>query len=143
MQLAPLPVVIPLFVAAVLGMAGPFLHRRVLDVIALATSAAVTIVSIFLVFASSNGVVVYWFGNWQPTRDSHFPVGICFMVDPFGAALASLVGFLMLAAFTFSWSYFESVRALYHVLMLVFLAAMCGFCLTGDLFNLFVWFELM
>jgi multicomponent Na+:H+ antiporter subunit D len=27
--------------------------------------------------------------------------------------------------------------------MLVFLAAMCGLCLTGDLFNLFVWFELM
>ena len=27
--------------------------------------------------------------------------------------------------------------------MLVFLGAMCGLCLTGDLFNLFVWFELM
>ena len=27
--------------------------------------------------------------------------------------------------------------------MLVFMAAMCGLCLTGDLFNLFVWFELM
>jgi multicomponent Na+:H+ antiporter subunit D len=29
------------------------------------------------------------------------------------------------------------------VLVLVFLAAMCGFALTGDLFNLFVFFELM
>ena len=65
------------------------------------------------------------------------------MIDPFGAGLASLVALLVLAAFTFSWSYFESVKSLYHTLMLVFLAAMCGLCLTGDLFNLFVWFELM
>ncbi len=33
--------------------------------------------------------------------------------------------------------------ALYHALMLVFLGGMVGFCLTGDLFNMFVFFELM
>src|SRR5689334_7570694 len=27
--------------------------------------------------------------------------------------------------------------------MLIFLAGMTGFCLTGDIFDLFVWFELM
>ncbi|HSU69148.1 MAG TPA: proton-conducting transporter membrane subunit, partial [Tepidisphaeraceae bacterium] len=43
----------------------------------------------------------------------------------------------------FAWFYFESVKSLFHAVMLVFLAAMCGLCLTGDLFNLFVWFELM
>lgn len=31
----------------------------------------------------------------------------------------------------------------FHALMLVFLAGMVGFCLTGDLFDLFVWFEVM
>ena len=31
----------------------------------------------------------------------------------------------------------------YHALMLTFLAGMAGFCLTGDIFDLFVWFELM
>jgi multicomponent Na+:H+ antiporter subunit D len=31
----------------------------------------------------------------------------------------------------------------YDVLMIVFCGAMCGFALTGDLFNMFVWFELM
>src|SRR5690348_6152736 len=65
------------------------------------------------------------------------------MIDPFGAGLAAFTSLLVLAAFTFSWSYFESVKALYHILMLVFLAAMCGLCLSGDLFNMFVWFELM
>ena len=44
---------------------------------------------------------------------------------------------------TFSWRYFERVGTYYHVLMLTFLAGMAGFCLTGDIFDLFVWFELM
>jgi len=43
----------------------------------------------------------------------------------------------------FSWRYFERVATYYHVLMLTFLAGMVGFCLTGDIFDLFVWFELM
>lgn len=143
MQLASLPVVVPLIVAACLAGASGFLPRRALDVMALATSATVLWMTVSLTLASSKGVYVYWLGGWQPTPDSHFPVGICFMIDPFGAGLASLVALLVLAAFTFSWSYFESVKSLYHTLMLVFLAAMCGLCLTGDLFNLFVWFELM
>jgi multicomponent Na+:H+ antiporter subunit D len=115
----------------------------VLDAIALATSTTVLIVCIVLTRKSSGGVIVYWFGGWQPAAHSHFPVGICFMIDPLSAGLASFVCLLVLASFTFSWSYFESVKALYQVLMLVFLAAMCGLCLTGDLFNMFVWYELM
>jgi multicomponent Na+:H+ antiporter subunit D len=143
MQMASLPVAIPLIVAAILAGAGDFFHRRALDVIALATSAAVLAISIYLAILSSKAPIVYWFGGWQPEPHSHFPVGICFAIDPFGAGLAALVSLLVLAAFTFSWSYFESVKSFYHALMLAFLGAMCGLCLTGDLFNLFVWFELM
>jgi multicomponent Na+:H+ antiporter subunit D len=43
----------------------------------------------------------------------------------------------------FSWRYFERVATYFHVLMLIFLAGMVGFCLTGDIFDMFVWFELM
>ncbi len=143
MQLAPLPVVVPLAVAAALAIIGKHLHRRIVDSISIATSAAVVIISITLTFQSANGAIVYWFGNWQPLAKSHFPIGICFAIDPIGAGLSSLAALLVLAAFTFSWSYFESVGALYHVLMLVFLAAMCGLALTGDLFNMFVWLEVM
>lgn len=117
--------------------------RRVLDLTALLTSAAVTAICALLANASAQRVIVYWFGNWQPTAHTHFPIGICFMIDPIGAGLAAFTSLLVFAAFTFSWSYFESARALYHILMLVFLAAMCGLSLSGDLFNMFVWFELM
>ena len=44
---------------------------------------------------------------------------------------------------TFSWRYFEQVGTYYHALMMTFLAGITGFCLTGDIFDLFVWFELM
>jgi multicomponent Na+:H+ antiporter subunit D len=143
MQLAPLPIIVPLTVAAALVVFGKYLHRRVLDSVAIATAAAVVVISFVLTFQSAHGAIVYWFGDWRPLPQSHFPIGICLAIDPIGAALASLVALLVAAAFTFSWSYFESVGALYHVLMLVFLAAMCGLSLTGDLFNMFVWLEVM
>jgi multicomponent Na+:H+ antiporter subunit D len=37
----------------------------------------------------------------------------------------------------------QQVATYFHAIMLVFLAGMAGFCLTGDIFDLFVWFELM
>src|SRR5207253_10634799 len=58
-------------------------------------------------------------------------------------AIAALAAALTTAALVFSWHYFEEVGYLYYTLMLVFLGGLCGFALTGDLFNLFVFFELM
>jgi multicomponent Na+:H+ antiporter subunit D len=84
---------------------------------------------------------VYWFGNWRPRNG--IALGISFVIDPVGAGLATLCSFLTLAALVFSTKYFDPAGALYHVLVLIFLAAMCGFSLTGDAFNMFVFFELM
>ena len=141
-QLAPLPVVVPLTVAALLAAFGNHLPRRLTDTLALLTTAAVAAACGLLARAAAHGTVVYWFGDWHP--DAHaFPVGICFVIDPMGAGLAALVATLATASFAFGWAYFDEVKSLYHALMLAFVAAMCGLCLTGDLFNLFVWFELM
>src|SRR5207302_9094097 len=63
--------------------------------------------------------------------------------DPIGAGIASFAAVLVLAALLYSWRYFDAVDGLFHALMLVFLAAMAGFSLTGDLFNMVVFFELM
>jgi multicomponent Na+:H+ antiporter subunit D len=146
-QLAPLPVVAPLLAAALLAAIGSYLPRRLVDALALLTTLFVLLVCCALVYGSGHQTIVYWFGNWRPDPQAgspnHFPVGICFAIDPVGAGLAGLVALLATASFAFSWSYFQEVKALYHALMLVFVAAMCGLCLTGDLFNLFVWFELM
>jgi multicomponent Na+:H+ antiporter subunit D len=139
--LPPLPVALPLLVAALLVGAGPLVRRRLADAAAIATAAAATVVTAVLYSRSAAGPLVYWFGGWTPR--SGLVVGIDFAVDPAGAALATLAGVLMTSALVFTWRYFEAVGTLFHALMLVFLAAVLGFCLTGDLFNLFVFFELL
>ena len=137
---AALPVALPLLVAAALVGLPPVCPRRAADAAAVATAAVVTVLCLVLLARSLDGPVVYWFGGWTP-RDG-IALGVAFAVDPVGAALATLAGVLATAALTFSWRIFEAVRTLHHGLMLVFLAGIVGFCLSGDLFNMFVFYEL-
>lgn len=144
MEYAPLPVVIPLIMAAALAALEqlPNRHRHwLLDSASLATALAVLALDLLLLERSLAATVVYWFGAWPPIRG--FPVGIAFVIDPAAAAFALLAAFLTCTGFIYSWHYFRAVGTYYHSLMLLFLASMQGFCLTGDLFNMFVFFELM
>ena len=106
----------------------------------MATAAVVTVCCLALLVSCRDGTVVYWFGGWTPRGG--IALGVAFAVDPVGAAMATLAGVLATAALTFSWRIFEAVRTLHHGLMLVFLAGIVGFCLSGDLFNMFVFYEL-
>jgi multicomponent Na+:H+ antiporter subunit D len=135
-----LPVALPLLVAAILVGLAPVCPRRAADAATLATAAVVTLLCLALLVRSLDETVVYWFGGWTP-RDG-IALGVAFAVDPVGAALATLAGVLATAALTFSWRIFEAVRTLHHGLMLVFLAGIVGFCLSGDLFSMFVFYEL-
>jgi multicomponent Na+:H+ antiporter subunit D len=137
---AALPVALPLLVAAILVGLAPVCPRRAADAATLATAAVVTLLCLALLVRSLDEPVVYWFGGWTP-RDG-IALGVAFAVDPAGAALATLAGVLATAALTFSWRTFEAVRTLHHGLMLVFLAGIVGFCLSGDLFSMFVFYEL-
>lgn len=139
--LVPLPVALPLLVAAALVAFSPVSERRITDFVSVATALGVTAACAWLMHLSSLNTIVYWFGDWRPRGPA--AVGISFVIDPFGAGLAAFCGFLMTMSLIYTIKYFEEVRTYFHALMLLFLAAMTGFCLTGDLFNLFVFFELM
>jgi multicomponent Na+:H+ antiporter subunit D len=134
-------VVIPLLMAAFLTATSPLTSRRVVETVAIATSAVVTVLCALLLVQAIRAPIVYWFGGWWPRGG--FALGISFVIDPMGAALAALAAVLMTAALVFSWRYFATERDLYHVIMLTFLAGMVGFSLTGDLFDMFVFFELL
>src|ERR671936_2640367 len=69
--------------------------------------------------------------------------GAAILAAPIGAGMAALAGVLVTAALLFSWHYMQEAPRLYRVLMLLLLAGMSGFSLSADLFNMFVWFELM
>ncbi|KTC92630.1 complex I subunit 5 family protein [Legionella cincinnatiensis] len=137
-NLAVLPILLPFLTAMILLVVRDVLSRKFLDSIALATTLAVTLICILLMRRVPE---VYWFGNQIPV--GKMAVGIAFVIDFIAASLATFTSFLTFTVFIYSWSYFKAVSGLYHSLMLLFLGAMIGFCFTGDLFNLFVFFELM
>jgi multicomponent Na+:H+ antiporter subunit D len=142
-QLLALAVVVPLLAAAAFSATGPLLRhrRRVLDAAAILVAAIVAALLMVIMFRTAAGDQVYWFGGFRPARG--IAIGIDFEAGPLSAGLASLAAVLVTAAMTFSWRYFDEVGSYFHVLMLIFLAGITGFCLTGDIFDLFVWFELM
>jgi multicomponent Na+:H+ antiporter subunit D len=141
-QLFALAVTVPLLTAAVMLAARPLLRRQqqVRDVLAVTATGSVAVMLLFLTFSTSSGSV-YWFAGFRPAGG--VAVGIDFEADPLSAGLACTGALLMTAALVFAWRYFPQVGTYFHVLMLTFLAGIVGFCLAGDVFDLFVWFELM
>ena len=142
-QLLALVVAVPLLAAAAIVAAGPLLgnRRRALDALAIGVAAAVAVMLAVIMVRTAGGDQVYWFAGFRPAHG--IAIGIDFEAGSLSAGLACLASVLVTAAMTFSWRYFEQVATYYHALMLTFLAGLVGFCLTGDIFDMFVWFELM
>ena len=142
-QLLALAVAVPLLAAAAISACAPLFRRRrrALDLAAIGTAAAVACMLFVIMIRTADRDQVYWFAGFRPARG--VVIGIGFEVQPLSAGLACLAAILVVAAMTFSWRYFERVATYYHALMLIFLAGITGFCLTGDIFDMFVWFELM
>lgn len=74
-------------------------------------------------------------------------LGVVLVADPIGAGTALLAATLVLAVTAYSWRYFDEPAGdragVFPALLLLFEAGMAGFALTGDLFDAFVFFELM
>lgn len=139
--LAPVAVAGPIVAACFLLVAGRKLPRLAVDVTAIAVALAEVGLLTYLLDQSTGGRLVTWVAGWAPHHS--YSVGIVLVVDPLGAGIALLAACLMAVALLFGTRYFASIEAHYHSLMLLFLAGMVGLALTADLFNIFVWFELM
>jgi multicomponent Na+:H+ antiporter subunit D len=133
--------VVPFVVAALLIATGTVLPRLLQDFLGIFTAAAVVVMCVLLAAHAAHQPFAYWVGGWTPRHG--VAIGISLSVDPLGAGMAAFAAVMVLAALTYALRYFDAVEGLFHGLMLLFLAAMAGFCLTGDLFNLIVFFELM
>jgi multicomponent Na+:H+ antiporter subunit D len=137
----PLPAVIPLIAAAAATAGDHVIPRRVSDAIGVVGAAAAFSFSLLILLASEQHTQLQWLGGWHP--DGGAAIGIAFAADPLGAGMATLATGLVLASMLYSWSFLRDAARPYDVLMLLFGAGMAGFALTGDIFNMFVWFELM
>jgi len=117
------------------------LPRRVHDVLAALAAATVCGLGVVLLFRTERGDLLQWFGGWRP-RGS-VAIGVDFAAGPFAAGMVVLAGGLVLLALLYSWTYLTEAGGLVDALMLICCGGICGFVLSGDLFNLFVWLELM
>ncbi len=140
-RVAALAIVLPLAAAALLAAVGKHAPRRVAEAVALLAAGATTVLCALLLIRAGGETVVAWMGGWQPRGG--IALGIALVADPIGAGLATLSAVLVSAALVYAMGYFEDAQPHFQVLMLVFLGGLCGFALTGDLFDLFVFFELM
>src|SRR5690242_9536399 len=130
-HLAALPIAVPFILAAFLIATGTFLPRLLQDGLAIACAAGAVIICVLLAFHASAQPFAYWLGGWKPRHGVE--IGISLSVDPIGAGMAAFASVLVLAALVYSVRYFDAIDGLFHGLMLLFMAAMVGFCLTGDL----------
>lgn len=140
-SLAALPMAVPFIAAALLVAFGSVLPRWTNDGLATGVTLAVLTFCVLLAHDSAGHAIAYWLGGWRPRAG--VPLGIALDIDPLGAGLAAFAALMVLAAFVYSLHYFDAVAGLFHALMLMFLMGMTGFALTGDLFDLVVFFELM
>lgn len=132
------PVGVPLAAAAltILLQRAPRLQRGVMETgVLLMLGAAV----VLLVTVIEQEVVATAFGGWRA------PFGVSFVADRLSAGLATVTGIVALAVAIYSRAEVGARRrrAGFDPLFLAMLAAVNGAFLTGDLFNLYVWFELM
>jgi multicomponent Na+:H+ antiporter subunit D len=86
-----------------------------------------------------NGIQAEQMGSWPA------PYGITLVADLFSAVMVLLAGIVGMAVAVYSVVSIDQQREQfgYHPLYHFLLMGVCGAFLTGDLFNLYVWFEVM
>lgn len=87
----------------------------------------------------NNGIITMNVGNWPA------PFGITLVADLFSAIMVLIAGFIGFSVSIYALVNIDQERQAlgYHPLYHVLLAGICGSFLTGDIFNLYVWFEVM
>jgi multicomponent K+:H+ antiporter subunit D len=140
LHLAILPILIPL-VGGLLMLLPPFSgpqryqYRRIAAVFLMLAQIACSIYLMMMVV--QNGAIMYAVGDWQP------PFGIILYADQLSAMLVALTSFLGLAVTLYSFAGTDRKGKYFHPLVQFQLLGIYGAFLTNDLFNLFVFFEIL
>lgn len=137
-----LPVILPL-VAGMLMLLFEARGRRLKVAITLVTTLSLLTVSVVLLcLADAEGQAgtlssVYLLGNWPAS------FGIVLVLDPLSALMLVLTSILALTSLVYSLARWHKAGVYFHPLFQFLLMGLNGTFLTGDIFNLFVFFEVM
>ncbi|WP_336076814.1 Na+/H+ antiporter subunit D [Paenibacillus sp. 203] len=137
-NLLALPILIPLCTAVILI----FLKEKILLQRFISTVSAILNIMIALVLiyrVHSEGIQTLQMGGWVP------PYGIVFVGDMFAALLVLTASVVSLGILLYSFRSIgaERERFYYYTFFHFLLVGVYGSFLTGDMFNLFVFFEVM
>lgn len=136
-HIAVLPVVVPLLTGATLVVLhrSPLAYRRALSLFA---TLVLGLVVLGLGLAVEHqGLVVYQLGNWPSFA------GIVFLADRLAVLMLGLLVLLAFASQLFASGSDDARGPHFHALFQFQLMGLCGAFLTHDLFNLFVFFEVL
>jgi multicomponent Na+:H+ antiporter subunit D len=137
-ELIPAPVVIPLIAAAVALLAyRSQTAQRLISGLACAATLAVAVA--LLLAVDAEGVTAVQVGGWAA------PAGITLVVDRFAAIMLVVSTAMVVAVLAYAVGQMSAEReaVTFHPVYLVLTAGVCLAFTTGDLFNLFVAFEVM
>jgi len=141
-RLVPLPVLLPLLGAGLTLMLSrrPTLQRGV-SIVAL--TSVVVVAAILVYETDQHGPQVLWIGAWKE------PLGITLVADRLSALMLLVSALVTLAVLVYSigqgmtGSERDTPMTIYHPTFLVLSAGVSNAFLAGDLFNLFVSFEML
>jgi multicomponent Na+:H+ antiporter subunit D len=138
MSLLVLPILIPLLAAVGAFFCG---HRRLWQTCVSIGGSLLQLGGCGMLFKAvrQHGILAEQMGAWPA------PFGITLVVDHLSAVMLVITAVIGLAANIYALADIDrSYRALgFHTLFQILIAAISGAFLTGDLFNLYVWFEVM
>src|SRR5690606_3364651 len=139
-----LPIAIPLVAAAIMLLLRDTQRRArlLISIVSLVAQFAVALMLFGMVLGNIdnhwvNGVGVYLLGDWPA------PFGIVVVVDRLTTIMLMLAILLGGAAWVYSTARWDRAGVHFHPLFQFLLMGLNGAFLTGDLFNLFVFFEVM
>jgi multicomponent K+:H+ antiporter subunit D len=140
-QLIVAPILLPLLTAALMLMLGEK-HRPLKARINLLSTLLGLAISISLLIwvqqaGTTGSIGVYLPGNWEA------PFGIVLVVDHLSALMLVLTGIIGVCALLFALARWDRAGASFHALFQIQLLGLYGAFLTADLFNLFVFFEVL
>ena len=135
------PVLLPLLVGALLIPVNQNRHTLKFAM-SLTSSVLLWLVAVALLLMAdgghwADGIGVYLASNWAA------PFGIALMVDRLAALMLVLTATIALAVLVFSAQRWDRVGVSFHSMFQFLLMGLNGAFLTNDLFNLFVFFEVM
>lgn len=137
------PILLPLLAGAAILLLKEK-RQLVRRAVALGTAAVLLVIAVLLIarvaaagYSGQAATTAYMLGNWPA------PFGIVLVLDWLSALMLLLTSILGLTSLIYATARWDRAGPRFHALFLFQLMGLNGAFLTGDLFNLFVFFEVL